>query len=83
LSVARFKEQDHPFYKPLWVRVLIVVVVAGWLVFEIRQGAESMWVMIAVAFLAYSIYMFFITWPKDGPKDGPKDKPEGDGSPKG
>jgi len=71
--VARPREQDHPFYKPLWIRVLIVVVVAGWLVFEIMQGSDAMWVMIAVAFLAYSIYIFFITFPKDKPDAGSKD----------
>lgn len=71
--MPRRKEQDHPFYKPLWVRVLIVLSVVGWLVFEIMQGSDSMWVMIAVAFLAYSIYMFFITFPKDTPDTSSED----------
>ena len=72
--MARFKEQDHPFYKPLWVRVLIVVVVAGWLAFEVMQNSGGLWIGLAAAFLAYAVYMFFITWPKDG---GSRD----DGSP--
>ena len=71
--MARFKEQDHPFYKPLWVRIAIVVVVAGWVVFEVLNNAEPMWIIIALGFLAYSVYMFFITWPKDGAGDGRKD----------
>jgi hypothetical protein len=63
------KEQQHPFYKPLWRRVAIVAVTVGWLVFELMTGASPMWVMVAVGFLAYSLYIFFITWPKNGPKD--------------
>ena len=78
--MARFKEQSHPFYKPLWVRLVIVAVVAFWLVFEYVQSSASLWTMVAAGFLAYSIYMFFITWPKaedtknaDAKNDGPED----------
>lgn len=63
------KEQQHPFYKPLWRRVVIVAVIASWLAFEIYKGSEGFWIAIAGAMLAYAVYTFFITWPKDEPKD--------------
>ena len=36
------KEQSHPFYKPLWRRVVITAVVLFWFVFElINAGPKS------------------------------------------
>jgi hypothetical protein len=66
-------EQKHPFYKPLWVRVAMVVTIALWLGFEIWQassGAGSgLWMALAAGMLGYAVYTFFITWPKDGSGD--------------
>lgn len=64
--MAKSREQDHPFYKPLWVRIAVVVVCAAWSAFEIYTGNSGMFTAIAVGALAYAIYTFFITWPKDG-----------------
>jgi uncharacterized membrane protein len=63
-------ENQHPFYKPLWRRVAIVVVVAAWLGFELWQGSDAIWVAIAGGMLVYAVYTFFITWPKDDGKSG-------------
>lgn len=63
------REQQHPFYKPLWRRVAIVLVVAAWLAFELHQGSDALWVAIAAGMLFYAVYTFFITWPRDGAKD--------------
>lgn len=73
--MARAKEQDHPFYKPLWRRVLIVAVIALLLAFEIYMGSDGFWLTMYVVALAYAVYTFFITWPKDSPEDTPKDGP--------
>ena len=66
-------EQKHPFYKPLWVRVAVVVAVALWLGFEIWQAnagtGSGLWLALAAGMLGYSVYTFFITWPKDEPTD--------------
>jgi hypothetical protein len=64
-----FKEQQHPFYKPLWRRVVIVLVIAGWLGFELYTGQGGLWVALSGGMLAYAIYIFFLTWPRGGPKD--------------
>jgi hypothetical protein len=63
------KEQKHPFYKPLWRRVAIVIVIALWLAFEIYKDGGTLWIMIAAAMLVYAVYTFLITWPKDEPGD--------------
>ena len=62
-------EQKHPFYKPLWVRVAMVVSIALWLGFEIWQRNSGLWMAIAAGMLGYAVYTFFITWPKDGSGD--------------
>ena len=56
-------EQKHPFYKPLWVRIAIVAVIAGWLAFEVFFPQSPLWMMLAGAALAYALWVFFITWP--------------------
>ncbi len=65
--MARQKEQQHPFYKPLWRRVAIVAVIVFWLGFEIYQESDGLWIGLAGAMLAYAVYTFFLTWPKDEP----------------
>jgi hypothetical protein len=60
---SRFSEQDSPFYKPLWRRIVITALVALWVGFEIYQGG-SFWLVIAVAMLCYALWIFFLSWPK-------------------
>jgi Ca2+/Na+ antiporter len=70
--VARPSEQQHPFYKPLWRRVAIVAVIFFWLCFEIVTGSSEIWIVLALGMLAYAVYTFFYTWPKEEngtPKD--------------
>lgn len=54
----------HPFYKPLWRRIAIAIVVALWLGFEVYMG-NPMWIAIVGAVLAYSVWVLLIDW-KDG-----------------
>ena len=60
---SRFSEQDSPFYKPLWRRIVITAIVALWVAFEIYQGG-GFWLVIAVAMLCYALWIFFLSWPK-------------------
>jgi hypothetical protein len=57
-------EQNHPFFKPLWRRVAIVLAIAVWLGFEIFYTHESLWITVAAAMLAYGIWTFLLNWPK-------------------
>jgi hypothetical protein len=63
------REQQHPFYKPLWRRIAIVAVIVLWLAFEIYQDGGGLWVALAAGMLAYAVYTFFITWPAGHSKD--------------
>jgi hypothetical protein len=57
-------DRDHPFYKPLWRRIVLICVLAGWSAFEIFFTKEPMWMAVAVGLLVISAWQFLITWPK-------------------
>ncbi len=64
-------DMDHPFYRPLWRRVLIVASCAAWTAYEFYNG-EEMWGMIFLAITAYAgswLLLFFK--PSDKPRDIP------------
>lgn len=53
---------DHPFYRPLWRRILIVLVTIGWVLMEATWSPSSAWTMLAGAVCAYSVWVFLIAW---------------------
>ena len=55
--------QDHPFFRPLWRRVAIVVVTGIWSAVEWWHG-EQLWGMLTLGVVIYSLWTFFITYPK-------------------
>ncbi|MGN6101377.1 MAG: DUF3329 domain-containing protein [Devosia sp.] len=60
------KERDAAFFRPLWRRVAVTAVCAGWAVLELF-GRDPMWIAITVGLTAYSVWSFFISFPKDVP----------------
>ncbi|CAN7421352.1 DUF3329 domain-containing protein [Neorhizobium sp. LjRoot104] len=52
-------DPNHPFYAPLWRRVLIPAVCAVWAIFELVAG-EPFWAIIVGALGAYAAYKLFI-----------------------
>lgn len=52
-------DTNHPFFKPLWIRVAVFAVAAGWGLFEFYIGS-TVWGMLFIAFAGVSFYGFFI-----------------------
>lgn len=52
---------NDPFFKPLWIRVAIVVVTASWSAFEFIAG-EHLWAILFGGVCAISIHGFFIAF---------------------
>lgn len=52
------KDHEHPFFRPLWRRVLVVVACAAWAAFEFAMGSTG-WGTAALAFTAYALWQFF------------------------
>ncbi len=75
------KDHEHPFFRPLWRRIAIIAVCAGWSVFEFWNGS-SMWGWIAAAFTAYAVWQFLYLYkaPVEQPQaaDTPADPPPAD-----
>lgn len=58
---------DHPFFKPLWIRLAVVFFALGWAVFEFLAGSPF-WTVLFGALGLYSAWRFFVTFkPRDQP----------------
>lgn len=68
--MIKFIDPDHPFYRPLWVRLLLVGFCAVWTAVEFYQE-EGFWGMIFLAMTAYaaSVLLIFYKPPADKPAE--------------
>jgi hypothetical protein len=55
----KFLDPDHPMFRPLWVRLLVVAVCAGAAVFEFADGSP-LFGMIFAALGVYAAAVFVI-----------------------
>jgi hypothetical protein len=70
------KDQDHPFLRPLWRRILLVAFCVCWSAWEIFYNGEQLWIYIALGMTAYATWVFLITYDRKPPK--PADSPADD-----
>ncbi len=54
-----FLDLRHPFFRPVWRRVAVVIVLALWTVAELI-GANFYWAALAGGLLVYVLYVFFL-----------------------
>ncbi len=66
----KFFDVQHPFFIPLWRRVLLVALCLGWALFEFAT-AQPFWGILFGATGLYCGYQFFVVF--DPPQDRPKD----------
>lgn len=58
---------DNPYFRPLWIRLLIVAVALGWAVVEFATGSPF-WGILFGALGVYAAYRFFVAFnPRDEP----------------
>ena len=50
-------DESHPFYRPLWRRVALVAVLAGWTAFEVFITQQPLWMLVA-----YAAWILLFTW---------------------
>jgi hypothetical protein len=70
-----FLDPQHPFFRPLWRRVVIVLGTALWAGFEAMNG-ETAWALAFAAVALYCAWQFFVAFKPgtDGtPGQGEKD----------
>lgn len=57
--MKKFLDNEHPIFRPLWVRILVVAAALGWAILEFVAGS-SMWGTLFGALGAYAIWGLFI-----------------------
>ncbi|QRM56391.1 hypothetical protein [Sinorhizobium sp. BG8] len=68
----KFIDPGHPFYKPLWIRLVIVAVCVGWTALEFYNN-EEMWGTIFLVVSAYATAQLLLFYkPSSGAEEPPK-----------
>lgn len=66
----RFLDAEHPFFRPLWVRVTVTVVALFWGVFELALG-NPFWCLVFLGLGFHAGWTFFVALP---PRRGESDE---------
>ncbi|MBP1805589.1 hypothetical protein [Rubellimicrobium aerolatum] len=64
----RFFDFNHPFFRPLWIRVLVVALCLGWAGVEFATGG-TVWGILFGAIGLAALYGFFINFNPRPPGD--------------
>jgi hypothetical protein len=62
INAMKIIDESHPFYKPLWRRLALVGVLAGWTAFEVFYTQQPLWIAVAGGLFAYTAWIFLISW---------------------
>ena len=62
-------DAGHPFFRPFWVRLAVVVVCLGWGLFEFRTG-EALWGTLFTGAGVYAAWALLIAFAPDGGDQG-------------
>jgi len=57
--MKKFLDTDHPVFRPLWVRVLVVALPLGWGLFEFAT-ASPFWGVLFLGLGGYAGWAFFL-----------------------
>lgn len=57
--MRRLLNLDHPFFRPLWVRIAVVAVCLGWAAFEF-VGGTPFWGVLFGGIGFYCVWVFFL-----------------------
>lgn len=61
--MERFLDLNHPFFRPLWIRVAVVAACLGWALFEfLGPRGSPFWGILFGAIGLYSAYAFFLNF---------------------
>ncbi|MCK5932976.1 MAG: hypothetical protein KAG89_12485 [Fulvimarina manganoxydans] len=67
----RQREAEHPFYRPLWVRIVLTTVLCLWCLVEWMNG-QAFWGVLVGAASLWAIWTFFITYRPEEPLSAPE-----------
>lgn len=69
--MKRVSDLNHPFYRPLWRRILLVAVTGAWACYENFWIKDPMWMVLTAGIFVYAAWVFLIRWvdPEDKPAE--------------
>ncbi len=69
--MKRVSDLNHPFYRPLWRRILLVAVTGAWACYENFVTKDPMWMVLTAGIFVYAAWVFLIKWvdPEDKPAE--------------
>jgi len=70
-------DPQHPAYRPLWARILIVAVCFGWALVEIITG-DPFWAVLSGGAGVYAAYMLFWTYKPQSAETVPPPSSDGE-----
>ena len=62
------KDSEIEWFRPLWLRVVVTVLVAAWFAWETFWNRDQLWMIITGAALAYAVWNLFIAYKPPPPK---------------
>jgi hypothetical protein len=68
-KIAMSSPAPHPFFRPLYRRLLVMVACVAWLAFELVQQ-DPLWLALAVGATGYGAWDFFLSGNYGGKGDG-------------
>jgi hypothetical protein len=68
-------DRDHPWLRPLWRRVAIVVLCAVWSGIEFYSG-QPFWGTLAGGMAVYAAWMYLLNYPKPQEQQPPEQQKE-------
>lgn len=57
-------DTNHPFFRPLWIRIIVVALATGWGIFEFTTGSVF-WGIISFGFAGLAFWGFFVDFNPD------------------
>lgn len=72
--MKKFLDTDHPWFRPLWRRVLFTVLPVGWSVLEFFTGSPF-WGTIFLGLAAFAGYGFFFDFEPGRTNANPPEEP--------
>jgi hypothetical protein len=65
------KDNEHPFFRPLWRRLAVIAACIAWTGVEVAAG-EKVWALVASAAVCYAVWQLLLRYSPPDAGDTPR-----------
>jgi hypothetical protein len=65
------KDNEHPFFRPLWRRLAVIAACIAWTGVEVTAG-EKVWALVASAAVCYAVWQLLLRYSPPDAGDKPR-----------